>query len=151
MIRLMSLLSVLAATGLTPSAQGQERGVYDSIPIATTTVRSLPEVLCFRSWSPSSRFHSRRPRSCYTHWRGREYDGASFQRYRGLRWSRWSQNSALARGRLYQNMAGWKKVRIRLSQPVQRCGKRIFSRVSGRVFYGGAAGSIRFSIPISLC
>lgn len=111
----------------------------------------VPSVLCYRSWSPESRFLTRLPRSCDTHWRGRVYDAASFQRFSGLRWRKWGPTYALARGRLFQNMAGWKKVHIKLSRPVKRCGRDVFSRVSGRVYSGGSMGWIRFSIPISLC
>ena len=114
-------------------------------------MRSTPRLLCFSTWAPSASSLLRRPRACQTHWRGRPFDGASFQRFRGLRWSSWHPNHALAKGRLFQNMVGWKPVRIRLSRSVQSCGALVFSRLSGKVFYPGGVGWKRLSFQLTVC
>lgn len=75
------------------------------------------------------REYKKRPTRCTFHKHGEPMAEAFFVRTKHDRWHRWNRHHARAKGRDVTPMGNKRPpVRIRLSDPVHRCGHRVFSR-----------------------
>ena len=104
------------------------------------------DVLCGGASSLVYRF---RPRACDFHDRRDPVSSqVGYVLTRRLRWVHWGPRSATASGEIEYPMAGWYRVRIRLSDPRAGCGRKVFTmarlRVPGRTPSG-------FEIPLDQC
>jgi hypothetical protein len=86
------------------------------------------KVVCI-SGSDQHREYKRKPTRCTFHKRGEPLAEAFFVRTRHDHWRRWSRAHARGKGRDVTPMGNSNPpVRIRLSDPVRRCGHRVFSK-----------------------
>jgi hypothetical protein len=85
------------------------------------------KVVCVNGSGPS-RDYERKPNRCTFHRRGEPFAEAFFVRTRHDHWRVWHHSHARGKGREIAPMGGaHQRVRIRLFDPVSRCGHRVFS------------------------
>jgi hypothetical protein len=77
--------------------------------------------------------YKERPRHCIFHKRHSPRAEAFLVRTKRDHWSVWGNNKAKGKGRAIASMVGATPVRIRLFDPVQRCGHTAFSK--GHFFF----------------
>ena len=68
---------------------------------------------------------------------------------RSLKW-KWGNRRATAKGKLYISSAGLHPGRIKLSKPVNSCGRLVFSKVRARIDVEGGE-TVRYGFPIYTC
>jgi hypothetical protein len=86
------------------------------------------QVVCVSGSGPS-RDYKRRPTRCTFHRRGEPFAEAFFVRTRHDRWRKWGRSHARGRGKERAPMGhSTQRVRIRLSDPVHKCGHRVFAK-----------------------
>jgi hypothetical protein len=90
--------------------------------------RGGTKVICI-SGRDQHRDYKRKPKRCTFHKRGEPMAEAFFVRTRHDHWHRWNRRHARGKGRDLAPMGNsTAPVRIRLSDPVRRCGHRVFSK-----------------------
>jgi hypothetical protein len=86
------------------------------------------KVVCI-SGGDLHREYKKKPTRCTFHKHGEPMAEAFFVRTRHDHWHRWGRAHARGKGRDLAPMGGsTQRVRIRLSDPVHRCGHRVFSK-----------------------
>ena len=75
------------------------------------------------------------PRRCTFHERGKPQAEAFFVRTKRDKWDVWHRSHARGKGKNIASMGAKSRVRIRLKNPVNRCGHRVFSKA--RFFFPG--------------
>jgi len=101
-----------------------------AVPVgfATQSKRQSTKVVCI-SGKNLHREYKRKPTRCTFHKRGEPMAEAFFVRTRHDHWHRWNRRHARGKGRDVTPMGNSRPpVRIRLSDPVHRCGHRVFSK-----------------------
>ena len=86
------------------------------------------------------------PRRCTFHERGKPQAEAFFVRTKRDRWDIWHRSHARGKGKNIASMGAKSPVRIRLKDPVQRCGHRVFSKA--RFFFPkeGSGGTMKLDL-----
>jgi hypothetical protein len=113
-----------------------------------------PQVGCWnKSWptdpgNPHPQFYVA-PRKCAILRRGVDAIAGGDAIGKGLRW-RWGNQRATAKGKLYISSAGLHPGRIRLTNPVTRCDRLVFSKVRVRIDVQDAE-TVRYGFPIYTC
>jgi hypothetical protein len=87
------------------------------------------------------------PRRCTFHERGKPQAEAFFVRTRRDRWDVWHRTHARGKGKNIGTMGAKSRVRIRLKDPVKRCGHRVFSKARFN-FPGQGSGA---TVKLDLC
>ena len=113
---LPAMSSVGSPVGAVPSAHAAAKG--DPKPVVACAARGA---LHFRV----------APRQCLILKRGCPGTSACYIAAERMRWN-WGQRVAKGRGKRGFNMAGLFRVKIRLTKPIMRCGRRVFSKISVR-------------------
>jgi hypothetical protein len=86
------------------------------------------KVVCI-SQKSGKRVYRDTPERCTFHKRGEPLAEAFFVRTKDDRWHVWSRSNARGKGKEPTPMGGGEvRVRIRLKNPVHKCGHRVFSR-----------------------
>jgi hypothetical protein len=107
--------------------------------------RTRTEVVCL-SGTTLKRQYLVRPHSCVFHRRHAPKAEAFFVRTRHDRWRLWRPHRARGRGKEIPSMGGPTLVRIRLSDPVTKCGHRVFSEAHFKFPEIGSSGSLKLDL-----
>lgn len=86
------------------------------------------KVVCI-SQKTGKRVYRKKPRRCTFHKRGEPMAEAFFVRTKHDRWHTWHRSRARGKGKEIAPMGGTtSRVRIKLKDPVRKCGHRVFSK-----------------------
>ena len=86
------------------------------------------QVVCVKR-SGTGGDYRRTPKRCTFHRRGEPFAEAFFVRTKHDRWQKWGRSHARGKGKDIVPMGNSsQRVRIRLSDPVHKCGHRVFSK-----------------------
>ena len=117
MLRCVAVICTLVTASVLPaSAQGA----------------SQSRVICTGDFPAYNQYYRVEPRHCTFHVRNKPYAGAWFVETEDLKWKYWRSGQAKAKGRTVVNMSGPSPIRVKLSQPETRCGKRTFTKARFR-------------------
>ena len=83
------------------------------------------------------------PRRCTFHERGKPQAEAFYVRTKRDRWDVWHRTHARGKGKNIGSMGAKSRVRIRLKDPVKRCGHRVFSKARFNFPGQGSGGTMK--------
>jgi hypothetical protein len=107
--------------------------------------RTETKVVCL-SGTTLKRHYRVTPRNCVFHRRHAPKAEAFFVRTKHDRWESWARRHARGKGKEIPSMGGPTPVKIRLSDPVTKCGHRVFSRAHFRFPRIGSSGSLKLDL-----
>jgi hypothetical protein len=86
------------------------------------------------------------PRRCTFHERGKPQAEAFYVRTKRDRWDVWHRTHARGKGKNIASMGAKSRVRIRLKDPVKRCGHRVFSKARFNFPGQGSVGTVKLDL-----
>jgi len=86
------------------------------------------------------------PRQCTFHERGKPQAEAFYVRTKRDRWDVWRRTHARGKGKNIASMGAKSRVRIRLKDPVKRCGHRVFSKARFNFPGQGSGGTVKLDL-----
>lgn len=144
-------LGLLAATLTAPSSTlaGSTRGADEPVSFKAKKGKgNKSRVACYKDFFPGpgdEPVFRKRPRKCIFINRGAS-DLASTVDTEKVKWKKWGRKRAKGKGKTFVAMMApdnYFTVRIKLSKPVKRCDRRVFSKAKFRIPKLNSKGSIR--------